>query len=192
MRRILVLLIAGLLALVPNLVLAPTARAATVVVTNATQFVDTTGAVVHAHGGGVLKVGAYYYWFGENRNADNTFRYVSAYRSSDLKTWEFRRHVLTQATAGELATAYIERPKVIYNAATGLFVMWMHKENGVNYNEARAAVAVSSTVDGAYTYRAASSRWATCPGTPRFSWTTTARPTSSPPPTTTPICTSTG
>lgn len=96
MRRILVLLIAGLLALVPNLVLAPTARAATVVVTNATQFVDTTGAVVHAHGGGVLKVGAYYYWFGENRNADNTFRYVSAYRSSDLKTWEFRRHVLTQ------------------------------------------------------------------------------------------------
>src|SRR4051794_10314243 len=70
-------------------------NAAAVTVTNATQFTDTTGAIVHAHGGGVLKVGAYYYWFGENRNADNTFRYVSVYRSTDLRTWEFRNHVLT-------------------------------------------------------------------------------------------------
>jgi hypothetical protein len=129
------------------------AHAAAVTVVNATQFTDTTGAVVHAHGGGVIKVGAYYYWFGENRNADNTFRYVSAYRSTDLRTWEFRNHVLTQASAGELASANIERPKVIYNAATGQFVMWMHKETATDYGQARAAVAVSSTVDGAYTYR---------------------------------------
>src|SRR3954449_11219919 len=74
------------------------AEAAPVTVTNATQFTDTTGAVVHAHGGGVIKVGAYYYWFGENRNADNTFRYVSAYRSTDLRTWEFRNHVLASAS----------------------------------------------------------------------------------------------
>ena len=32
--------------------------------------------------GGVIKVGAYYYWFGENRNPDNTFKAVSAYRST--------------------------------------------------------------------------------------------------------------
>jgi hypothetical protein len=153
MRRALTILITGLLALVPNIGSARSAQAAAVVITNATQFTDTTGAIVHAHGGGVIKVGTYYYWFGENRNADNTFRYVSAYRSSDLKTWEFRRNVLTQSSAAELATAYIERPKVVYNASTGQFVMWMHKENGVNYNEARAAVAVSSTIDGAYTYR---------------------------------------
>ncbi|MEU4221902.1 RICIN domain-containing protein [Actinoplanes sp. NPDC026623] len=129
------------------------AGAAAVTVTNATQFTDTTGAVVHAHGGGVIKVGGYYYWFGENRNADNTFRYVSAYRSTDLRTWEFRNHVLTSASAGELASANIERPKVIYNAATGQFVMWMHKETATDYGQARAAVAVSSTVDGAYSYR---------------------------------------
>ena len=30
--------------------------------------------------------------------------------------------------------------------------MWMHKENGDEYNEARAAVASSSTVDGEYTW----------------------------------------
>jgi hypothetical protein len=52
-----------------------------------------------------------------------------------------------------LVTANIERPKVIYNAATGLYVMWMHKENGVDYSEARAAVAYSTTIDGNYTWQ---------------------------------------
>ncbi|MFG2823485.1 RICIN domain-containing protein [Kitasatospora sp. NPDC048365] len=156
MRRIRTTLCGTLLALslpVTGLAASQPAQAAQVTVTNGTQFTDTTGAVVHAHGGGVLKVGQYYYWFGEDRNADNTFRYVSAYRSTDLKTWEFRNHVLTQATDPELGYANIERPKVMYNAATGQFVMWMHKENGNDYGEARAAVAVSSTVDGDYSWR---------------------------------------
>ncbi|GLH96449.1 beta-xylosidase [Phytohabitans aurantiacus] len=128
------------------------AQAAPVAVTNGTQFTDTAGNVLHAHGGGVLKVDSYYYWFGENRNADNTFRAVSVYRSTDLKNWEFRNNVLTQASATELRVSNIERPKVIYNASTGRYVMWMHKENGSNYSEARAAVASSATVDGNYTW----------------------------------------
>jgi hypothetical protein len=153
MRRAYATLLALCLALAGTLATAGPARAAPQTVTNGTQFTDTSGNPVHAHGGGVIKVGAYYYWFGENRNADNTFRYVSAYRSTDLKNWEFRNHVLTEATDPELATANIERPKVMYNAATGKFVMWMHKENGTDYSEARAAVAVSDTVDGDYTWR---------------------------------------
>jgi hypothetical protein len=128
------------------------AHAAPVTVTNGVQFTDTSGNVVHAHGGGILKEGSYYYWFGENRNADNTFRAVSVYRSTDLRTWEFRNNVLTPAAAAELQGANIERPKVIYNASTGRYVMWMHKENGQNYSEARAAVASSATIDGTYTY----------------------------------------
>ncbi|GAA4600911.1 hypothetical protein BJY16_003698 [Actinoplanes octamycinicus] len=118
-----------------------------VTITNGTQF-----GGVHAHGGGVLKAGAYYYWFGENRNADDTFNAVSVYRSTDLRTWEFRADVLTRSSASELASAKIERPKVIYNASTGKYVMWMHKENGSDYGEARAAVAVSDTIDGDYAY----------------------------------------
>ncbi|MCA2218913.1 RICIN domain-containing protein [Jidongwangia harbinensis] len=133
-------------------VTAAPAAAAPVTVTNGTVFADTGGSPVHAHGGGVLKVGDHYYWFGENRNADNTFRAVSVYRSTNLRDWEFRNNVLTQSSAAELRVANIERPKVIYNAATGRYVMWMHKENGTNYSEARAAVASSATVDGAYTY----------------------------------------
>ena len=153
MRRAYATLLALCLALAGALVTAGPAQAAPQTITNGTQFTDSGGNPLHAHGGGVLKVGSYYYWFGENRNADNTFRYVSAYRSTDLKNWEFRNHVLTEATDPELATANIERPKVMYNASTGKFVMWMHKENGVDYSEARAAVAVSDTVDGNYTWR---------------------------------------
>ncbi|MFI7705020.1 RICIN domain-containing protein [Nonomuraea sp. NPDC049480] len=149
MSRVLTLLAGLCLALLPA---APAPAAAPVTVPVGTPFTDTSGNLLHAHGGGVVKAGSYYYWFGENRNADGTFRYVSAYRSADLRTWEFRNHVLTQSSHAELQVANIERPKVIYNASTGQFVMWMHKENGRDYGEARAAVAVSSTVDGAYTY----------------------------------------
>ncbi|WP_338895430.1 RICIN domain-containing protein [Streptomyces sp. TG1A-60] len=153
MRRAYAIFLALCLALAGALVTAGPAQAAPRTITNGTQFTDSGGNPLHAHGGGVIKVGSYYYWFGEHRNSDNTFRYVSAYRSTDLKNWEFRNNVLTQATDPELATANIERPKVMYNALTGKFVMWMHKENGSDYSEARAAVAVSDTVDGNYTWR---------------------------------------
>jgi hypothetical protein len=129
------------------------AHAATATITNGTQFADTDGSAIQAHGGGVIKVGSYYYWFGENRNSDGTFRYVSAYRSTDLSTWTHVNDVLTQSSADELAVANIERPKVIYNATTGKYVMWMHWENGSDYGQARVAVAVSDTVDGNYTYQ---------------------------------------
>ncbi|MFJ9038080.1 RICIN domain-containing protein [Streptomyces sp. NPDC102406] len=152
-RRTYVMLLALCCALAAAFLTAAPAQAAPQTIANGTRFTTGSGDPVHAHGGGVIKVGAYYYWFGEHRNDDNTFRYVDAYRSSDLKNWEFRNHVLTQASAGELAAANIERPKVMYNAATGTFVMWMHKEGATDYGEARAAVAVSDTVDGAYTYR---------------------------------------
>ena len=146
-----------LLALLLGLLLpagwAGAAHAAAVTVTNGTQFSDTGGNPVQAHGGGVIKVGSYYYWFGENRNSDGTFRYVSAYRSTDLSAWVHVNDVLTQSSADELAVANIERPKVIYNSSTGKYVLWMHWENGSDYGQARVAVAESSTVDGDYTYQ---------------------------------------
>ncbi|WP_144124178.1 RICIN domain-containing protein [Catellatospora sichuanensis] len=149
-RAVTVLLAPALAGLVT---LAAPAAAAPVTITNGVQFTATNGSIVHAHGGGILKDGNYYYWFGENRTADNHFYAVSVYRSTDLKNWEFRNNVLTQSSASELASANIERPKVMYNASTGKYVMWMHKENGSDYGEARAAVAVSSTIDGNYAYQ---------------------------------------
>src|SRR5215510_4627090 len=144
--------ISGLLLIALVTLFADAASAAQISVLNGTQFTTATGTPIQAHGGGVIKVGPYYYWFGENRNPNSTFLAVSCYRSTDLKNWEFRNNVLTANSAAELNPANIERPKVVYNSNTGRYVMWMHWENGVNYGEARAAVASSATVDGNYTY----------------------------------------
>jgi hypothetical protein len=121
---------------------------------NGYPLFDTYGDVLHTHGGGILQYGGYFYYFGENRNynGDDTFFAVSCYRSKDLKNWEFRNHVLTRDADPDLEFAKIERPKVVYCAATDKFVMWAHKEYGNNYNEARAAVAWCNTPDGDYTY----------------------------------------
>jgi hypothetical protein len=119
---------------------------------NGLQWADTSGKPIQAHGGGVLKVDGDYYWFGENRNSDGTFYAVSAYRSRDLVRWEFVHHVLREDSAAGLDPANVERPKVVLNAATGKYVMWMHWENGSDYGEARAAVASSDSVAGDYTY----------------------------------------
>ena len=131
----------------------PTPNGTSEPLVNGIQWADTSGKPIQAHGGGMLKVADYYYWFGENRNDNGSFYAVSAYRSRDLRNWEFRNHVLRSSSHAELNPANIERPKVVFNAASGKYVMWMHWENGSNYGEARAAVAVSDTVDGDYTYQ---------------------------------------
>lgn len=119
---------------------------------NGVQWADTDGNPIQAHGGGMLKVGEDYYWYGENRNPDGTFYAVSAYRSRDLRSWEHVNDVLTMASHPGLKPANVERPKVVYNAATKKYVMWMHWENGKGYGEARAAVASAFAPDGDYTF----------------------------------------
>lgn len=123
------------------------------VIENGVVLTDTNGEVIHAHGAGMIKVGAYYYWYGENRyEADQSFKTVRLYRSKNLKDWEFVNDLLTDQSDPDLNFAKIERPKIIHNPMTGQYVMWMHKEGGDNYGQARAAVAVSDTIDGDYRY----------------------------------------
>ncbi len=129
------------------------ASASPVTLVSGTKPTGTNGDPVDAHGGEITKSGSFYYWVGQNTNADNTLRAVSIYRSSDLKTWEWRGDGLTQASSPDLVGATVERPKIIYNPATGKFVMWMHWETGGNYNAGRVAVATSSTIDGKYAYQ---------------------------------------
>ena len=59
---------------------------------NGEFWYDTDGNIIHAHGGWMLKVDDYYYWYGEDRTGVNL---VSCYRTKDFKNFEFRNHVLT-------------------------------------------------------------------------------------------------
>ena len=115
---------------------------------------DTKTKRIEAHGGGFLKVGDTWYWFGEDKSQNSgTFKAVNCYASKDLVTWELRNAIITRSTATQLNTSdrIIERPKVIYNDSTQQYVMWAHWDNG-NYSEASAGVFTSPTVDGNYTF----------------------------------------
>ncbi len=149
--RMLFIIIAALsLMLIPMIV-----QAAEVAVPNGVQFQDTDANLVNAHGGGIIQVGNYYYWYGEHRGGIDgwLFEGVSCYRTTDFKNWEYRGDVLTKNSATELNTCNIERPKVIYNSSTDQYVMWMHWENGSDYGDARAAVAYCDSPDGNFTYQ---------------------------------------
>jgi hypothetical protein len=115
---------------------------------------DTSGKRIEAHGGGFLLENGTWYWFGEDKSQNSgNFRAVNCYSSTDLSHWEFRRAIITKSTAPELNTTdrIVERPKVIYNATTKKYVMWLHWE-GKDYADAKAGVFTSSTIDGNYTY----------------------------------------
>jgi len=81
---------------------------------------------------------------------------VHCYASQDLYNWEDMGIALPVSDDPEsdiTRGCVLERPKVIYNAATGKFVMWFHLElKGKGYEAARSGVAVSAGVTGPYTF----------------------------------------
>lgn len=77
---------------------------------------------------------------------------IVCYSSPDLKNWKWVSYPLKPSAHAELASSKIERPKVIYNATTGKYVMWMHYENAADDSLGRVAVASSRSVCGSYTY----------------------------------------
>jgi hypothetical protein len=153
MRKILL----ALLLAVGLLVVPRAASAASVAIAPGTAWKDTAGNPIQAHGGGMIRVAGTYYWFGEDKTGESKgkspFLNVTCYSSTDLARWTFVANVLTRQGSGELGpNRIIERPKVIYNAATKQYVMWMHVDTPP-HTDTRVGVATSPTVCGPYTYR---------------------------------------
>jgi hypothetical protein len=121
---------------------------------------DNNGVHINAHGGGVLFHEGAYYWFGEHKiegEAGNAaWVGVHCYSSADLYFWRDEGIALpvSDDPASDIVRGcVIERPKVIYHAATRTFVMWFHLElKGQRYDAARSGVAVSRSVTGPYTF----------------------------------------
>ena len=119
---------------------------------------DDSGRHINAHGGGILRQGDTYYWFGEHK-ADSTSSAmigVMCYRSTDLIHWQNLGTALAvsdQRGSDIERGCTLERPKVIYNKHTGKYVMWFHLElKGQGYRAARYGVAVSDRPEGPYKY----------------------------------------
>lgn len=130
---------------------------------------DTDRKPINAHGGGILFHQGIYYWYGEFK-AGKTYLPdcnkswggtrvdtvgVSCYSSTNLHDWKNEGIVLAAVTNNPQSDLYsskvLERPKVIYNAKTGQFVMWMHIDSA-NYSAARSGVAVSDKPTGPFKY----------------------------------------
>ena len=121
---------------------------------------DDKGVHINAHGGGVLYHEGTYYWFGEHkiagRRGNSAQVGVGVYSSTDLYNWKnegIALKVVDEQGHDIQRGCILERPKVIYNKATGKFVMWFHLElKGQGYASARTGVAVADNVTGPYTF----------------------------------------
>jgi beta-xylosidase len=115
---------------------------------------DDRGQHVQAHGGGIIKVGDTYYWFGEDRGQTNNrhLRCVGCYASPDLVHWTFHNQVVKADDPAGLGRGWIlERPKVYYNAPAKKYVMYTHIDDA-RYKVASVAIFTCDTVDGDYKY----------------------------------------
>lgn len=131
-------------------------------------WTDTDGNFINAHGGGVLFHKGVYYWYGECKKGKTVLPSwatwecyrtdvtgVSCYSSRDLLNWRNEGLALKaepdDSTSDLHPSKVLERPKVIYNAKTKKFVMWMHVESA-DYSKACAGVAVSDSPTGPFKY----------------------------------------
>ncbi|AAT89820.1 hypothetical protein ATY41_11205 [Leifsonia xyli subsp. xyli] len=111
------------------------------------------GLVVQAHTSSVLRANGRYYLFGTDERGNGGFRGVLCYSSKTLSDWQEEGVALAASPAipDLKAGGKVQRARVLYDAHTHEYVMWMHIDDS-NYTEARAGVAVSSTPCGPYRY----------------------------------------
>lgn len=131
-------------------------------------WLDDENNAINAHGGGLLYHDGTYYWYGEYKQGETILPKwatwecyrtnvtgISCYSSKDLLNWHFEGLVLSAEKTDSLHDLHfskvVERPKVVYNAKTHKFVMWMHIDSA-DYSKASAGVAVSDTPVGPFTY----------------------------------------
>ena len=120
-------------------------------------WTDTSGTTLQMHGLGIVKVGSTWYGFGEDKTGENSsnaaFQDIPCYSSTDLAHWTLQGRALSRQGTGDLGpNRVVERPKVLYNASTSTYVMYVHIDNA-SYSEAKVGVATSSTPCGPYAYR---------------------------------------
>lgn len=127
---------------------------------NGQLWPDNNGVHINAHGGGVLFHDGVYYWYGEHKIAGGAGNVahvgVHVYSSRDLLNWTdagIALKVSDDPASDITKECVLERPKVIFNAKTGKFVMWFHLElKGKGYDAARSGVAVADKPTGPFTY----------------------------------------
>ena len=137
------------------------------VITSGQLFEDDAGNPVHAHGAGLILPSMHpagiasgkYYLVGASKKHNPSWlsEGINLYSSYDLQRWHFEGEIFhnssitTPIPAGQGSLYRIERPKIIFNARTKLYVMYFHLDSA-SFGMGMVGVATSPTVAGQYTY----------------------------------------
>lgn len=142
---------------------------ATAAIVSGVPWLDTSGNLVNAHGVGFIKVGNTYYMVGEQRsgkndtysgapiNGEDTFTGVSMYSTTDFVNWTFVGTVVTPVAGTILAPPYYgERPKILFNASTSKYVIYIKMLNYIGSPAVYTgsyAVLTSGNIAGPYAFQ---------------------------------------
>ena len=124
---------------------------------NGIVWYDTDGQSIQAHAAGILidPQDQSYWWYGESLKTSNLSDHgVNCYHSKDLLNWKNVGQVLGQKQVfieGHPGPYVIERPKVLWNAQTQMFIMWFHLDSS-DYRYRYTGVATSSSASGTFTF----------------------------------------
>jgi len=97
-------------------------------------WLDTAGKPIQAHAGGVIAVGNWFYWYGENKEFTDGTRGIESwgirfYRSRDLYNWEDLGALIAPDTTDPKSPlspkVFPERPHILFNPRTRKFVCWI-------------------------------------------------------------------
>ena len=124
---------------------------------NGVPWNDTDGKSIQAHATGILidPSDSSYWWYGESLKTSTLSDHgVNCYHSKDLIHWTNVGQVLGQQQVhieGQAGPYVIERPKVLWNSITKLFVMWFHLDS-IDYQYRYVGVATSPTPNAVFTF----------------------------------------
>lgn len=92
------------------------------------QWNDTDGNEIKAHAAGLITVNETTYWYGSDNYTNGAFgnKLINVYTSKDLYNWENHGPAFTfDCSEVDTKKCYGDRVKVLYNAKTARYVMWM-------------------------------------------------------------------
>lgn len=126
---------------------------------------DTEGKRIQAHGGSILYHAGKYYWYGENKEGVTGFATgekcpiwhngVKVYSSTDLYNWQDEGIMMIERE-DESSPFYpaniMDRPHILYNKKSGLFVMWA-KCSLQGFGECFFAIATSPSITQPFKFR---------------------------------------
>jgi Glycosyl hydrolases family 43/Chitobiase/beta-hexosaminidase C-terminal domain len=122
------------------------------------DWYDDEGILIEAHSADISNFNGRYYWVGQFANKGNIINDIDRnqgvwmYSSVDLLNWHFEGQILDNGQSAGTSWSYVERPHILYNPTTHVYVLWAHMDNNHDATD-RAGVATAPNPTGPWTWQ---------------------------------------